>query len=90
VCRVHVVIVTAAPKERFTVWYDLDIVCVYVMTTENVPFRVAKITANHADGINFGEKTRLQTKMRRRTAKHFFAFAKWRLEGIKSNRTNNC
>ena len=56
--RVHIVIVTAAPKERLTFGHDLDIVRIDRVTLEDVPLGLAKITADHADCVHSGKKAR--------------------------------
>jgi hypothetical protein len=60
------------------------------MAFENIPFRVAEIPADNADGINFGEKARRQTKVRCRTAENPIALAERRFERVKRDRTNYC
>jgi hypothetical protein len=89
-CGVHVVIVTAAPKEGLAVRNNLNVVSIDEMTLKNRPFIIAKIAADNADGINGRKETSGQAKVRRRTAKDTIAFAKRRFQRVKRDRTNYC
>ena len=88
--RVHVVIVTPAPKERFALGHDLDVVSVDVVAFENRPFLITKIPADHADRVHLCKKRSRQPKMRRRPAQNPIPRPKRRLQSVKRHAAYNC
>src|SRR6185436_8920370 len=87
IAKIDVFMVASAPVEGVSLG-PLDALDVDIPLGENIQVVLRKVVADHADDPHRGEKAGAEREISRRPAQNTLGRAKWRLNGIESNRAD--